>query len=111
MLEQARTEIDEIGVKITKTRENFNDLMKTYMLKPKKPNQQPEPKDFFDKWTSFSSEFKGTSFLSAFYRYFYRNFNLYFRSLGTRSPKVYKRSQTCRETSCPGQGRRNAKTT
>ena len=59
MLEQARTEIDEIGVKITKTRENFNDLMKTYMLKPKKPNQQPEPKDFFDKWTSFSSEFKG----------------------------------------------------
>ena len=64
MLEQARTEIDEIGVKITKTRENFNDLMKTYMLKPKKPNQQPEPKDFFDKWTSFSSEFKGKSFLS-----------------------------------------------
>ena len=62
MLEQARTEIDEIGVKITKTRENFNDLMKTYMLKPKKPNQQPEPKDFFDKWTSFSSEFKGKSF-------------------------------------------------
>ena len=76
MLEQARTEIDEIGVKITKTRENFNDLMKTYMLKPKKPNQQPEPKDFFDKWTSFSSEFKGTSFLSAFLPVFHRYFTV-----------------------------------
>ena len=104
MLEQARTEIDEIGVKITKTRENFNDLMKTYMLKPKKPNQQAEPKDFFDKWTSFSSEFKG-KFLS---QLFSAIFSPNFRPLGTRNPKIYKRSQTCRETSCPGQGRRNA---
>ena len=34
-------------------------LMQLYMLKPKKHNIPPEPKEFFDKWTSFISEFKG----------------------------------------------------
>ena len=32
--------------------------MKHYMVKPKKVNVAPEPRDFFDKWSSFASEFK-----------------------------------------------------
>merc|ERR1711935_520421 len=32
--------------------------MKHYMVKPKKANVGPEPREFFDKWSSFVSEFK-----------------------------------------------------
>ena len=58
ILTAARDDIDSIAIRITHTRESFHELMKHYMVKPKKANVGPEPRDFFDKWSSFVSEFK-----------------------------------------------------
>ncbi|CAG5094834.1 Oidioi.mRNA.OKI2018_I69.XSR.g13902.t2.cds [Oikopleura dioica] len=57
-LETARTKIDSLGLDITKARKNFRALMDFYAVQPKKPNVDPEPKEFFDLWTSFCAEFK-----------------------------------------------------
>ena len=58
MLEKARTKIDNMGMAITESRKNFRSLMEFYAVPPKKPNIEPEPKEFFDLWTAFCAEFK-----------------------------------------------------
>ena len=58
MLEKARTKIDNMAIAITESRKNYRSLMEFYGLAPKKPNIEPEPKEFFDLWTAFLAEFK-----------------------------------------------------
>ena len=58
MLEKSRTKIDNMGIAITESRKKYKSLMDYYTLAPKKPNVQPEPKEFFDLWTAFCAEFK-----------------------------------------------------
>jgi len=60
-LEAARTKIDSLGIDITKARSDFRSLMDFYAVQPKKANVEPEPKEFFDLWTSFCAEFKVSS--------------------------------------------------
>lgn len=57
-LEAARTKIDSLGIDITKARKDFRSLMDFYAVQPKKANVEPEPKEFFDLWSSFCAEFK-----------------------------------------------------